>query len=161
MQPHRHFALAALALGASLTATACASRQVEVVNTDSAAASAVSSMSSMTMTATLTPMGGATVAGTATASHGDAAEFRSTVSITGATASATHPWHVHSGRCGDNGPIVGPASAYPPLQVDANGAATANATVPVAMPSGPLYVNVHLSPTELGTIVACGNLAMK
>jgi len=155
MQPHRHFALTALVLAAALAATACASRQVEVVNTDAAAATA---MTAMTMTATLAPMSGTTIAGTATAAHGEADAFRSTVSITGATASSTHPWHVHSGRCGDNGPIVGPANAYPPLQVDANGAATANATIPVAMPSAPLYVNVHLSPTQMGTIVACGNL---
>ena len=158
----------ALALAAASAAlAACASRQVEVssgsstTTTTATTSTAGGGMAGMAMTAQLASQGGSTVTGTATATHGsDANSFRATASISGASPNATHPWHVHAGRCGDNGPIVGPASAYPVLQADANGAATVNTNVPVAMPTGPLYVNVHASPTQMGTIVACGNLTM-
>ena len=149
----------ALAITIAATAlAACATRQTEVTSGTTAT---VSAGGGMTMTAQLASQGGSAVTGTASATHGaDANSFRSTVSITGASPSATHPWHIHAGRCGDNGPIVGPASAYPVLQADANGTATVNTTVPVAMPTGPLYVNIHASPSQMGTIVACGNLTM-
>jgi len=80
------------------------------------------------------------------------------VSVEGLTAGGTYPWHVHEGKCGSNGPIVGPASAYPPLTAGADGRATATANVQVDLNEARDYfVNVHLSPTELGTIVACGD----
>ena len=158
----------ALALAAASAAlAACASRQVEVTSGSSTTTTAATTsaagggMGGMTMTAQLASQGGSTITGSATATHGDDANsFRVRTTIGGGTPNATYPWHVHAGRCGDNGPVVGPASAYPLLQADANGAATVNASVPVAMPTGPLYVNVHASPTQMGTIVACGNLAM-
>ena len=158
-----HHALAIAVTSAALAA--CASRQTEVTSgtaaTPATSAAAAGAMGGMTMTAQLASQGGSTVTGSATATHGsDANSFRVTTAISGAAANATHPWPVHAGPCGENGPVVGPASAYPPLQADANGAATVNTTVPVAMPTGPLYVNVHMSPSQMGTIVACGNLAM-
>lgn len=82
------------------------------------------------------------------------------VSIQGAQPNGHHPWHVHLGRCGDNGPIVGDANAYPVLHVGADGRASANATIGVALREDQSYfVNVHRSPTELGTIISCGNLS--
>jgi hypothetical protein len=83
-----------------------------------------------------------------------------TISITGATANAHHPWHVHRGVCGDNGPIVGNANDYPALHASAAGNATANASIGVALnEQDSYYVNVHNSPTDLGTIVGCGKLS--
>ena len=111
--------------------------------------------------ATLAAEGGGPIGGTATAVPSGAAATTAAVNLTGATPGAVHPWHIHTGRCGDNGPIVGPPAAYPPLTVGADGTAAVNATVPVATPvSGNFYVNVHRSATEMGAIVACGNLAM-
>lgn len=82
-----------------------------------------------------------------------------TISVEGATADAHLPWHVHRGVCGDNGPIVGDATAYPALHAGADGKASANATIGVALDEKEsYYVNVHNSPTDLGTIVACGKL---
>ena len=82
------------------------------------------------------------------------------VSIQGAQSGAQHPWHVHSGVCGDNGAIVGNAGAYPVLTVATDGTASANATIDVALKEDQsYYVNVHRSPTDLGTIVACGRIA--
>ena len=90
---------------------------------------------------------------------GDAASVV-TVSISNATAGGVHPWHVHCGRCGDNGPIVGDAAAYKPLAVDATGNASANARLNEPLPgSGNFYVNVHALASNMGTIISCGNLA--
>lgn len=99
-----------------------------------------------------------TVTGTARA---EVAEGRTTttISLSGATPGGTHPWHVHEGKCGSGGAIVGDAAAYTPLSVGAQGTAQGNATVSLTLNEARDYhVNVHASPTDLATIVACGNL---
>jgi hypothetical protein len=109
--------------------------------------------------ANLSPVGGSGVSGTATArGMGDATH--GTVSISGGRSGGVHPWHIHEGSCGDaSPPIVGPASAYPPLNVGSGGTATAQAHVPVELNEARRYiVNVHASPSNLGTIIACGVL---
>ena len=107
---------------------------------------------------TLNAVGGSGITGTANGSAAnDSAHV--TVTISGAQAGATLPWHVHVGTCSDtNAPIAGPAGAYPPLMVGADGRATVTAHVPVDLNEAINYiVNVHASPTNLGTIVACGD----
>ena len=100
------------------------------------------------------------VRGTAAWSRDGDATSLATVSISNATAGGVHPWHIHRGRCGDNGPIVGEASAYKPLAVDDKGNASASARLNVALPdSGNFYVNVHALATNMATIISCGNLA--
>lgn len=148
--------------GAAAAISACASSRQAADRADPTLAQASPSAQSVQWTATLGPQSGTNVAGTATVSSGDnAAQTRASVNLTGADSGAVHPWHVHSGRCGDNGPIVGPASAYPPLTVAGDGTATVTATLPFATPmSGSYYVNVHRSATEMGTIVSCGNLSV-
>ena len=82
------------------------------------------------------------------------------VSIENAAPGGQHPWHVHVGQCGQDRGIFGPADAYPILKVGGNGKADATAKVPVPMPrQGQYFINVHASATNMGTIVACGNLA--
>lgn len=79
--------------------------------------------------------------------------------IAGGTAGGTHPWHIHEGACGSGGPVVGPANAYPPLQVAGNGAASAEAHLMLKLNEARRYpVNVHASPAEMGNVVACGDL---
>ena len=151
----------ALLAGAALLLSACAaSRQPADVNV--ALPQQTEPMTQVVQwSATLASDAGGPIGGTATAAPSGTAATSATVNLTGATPSAVHPWHIHAGRCGDNGPIVGPPSAYPPLTAGADGAATVMATIPVATPvSGNYYVNVHRSATEMGTIVACGNLEM-
>jgi hypothetical protein len=107
---------------------------------------------------TLNAVGGSGVTGTAT---GTTANDMSNVvvNISGAKAGATHPWHVHEGKCSDaSAPIAGPASAYPPLVVGADGRATAEAHLSFKLNEAKDYIiNVHASPTNLATIVACGD----
>jgi hypothetical protein len=111
-----------------------------------------------TWSGTLSAVGGSGISGTAsgTTAH-DSTHV--TVKISGATPGATLPWHVHDGKCGDaSPPVVGNASAYPPLVVGADGTATAMAHITVKLNEARNYiVNVHASPTNLGTIVACGD----
>lgn len=73
---------------------------------------------------------------------------------------ATYPWHIHSGECADSQPpVVGSADAYPPIQVGDDGEGDAEATIAATLePDGDYIVNVHLSPTQLDSIVSCGEL---
>ena len=111
-----------------------------------------------TWNATLTAVGGSGITGTA---KGTTADDRTdvTINISGAQAGATLPWHVHEGKCGDaSPPIVGDAGAYPPITVGSDGTGTATAHVSVKLNEAKNYiVNVHASPTNMGTIVACGD----
>ncbi|HEU4473916.1 MAG TPA: hypothetical protein VFR72_03710 [Gemmatimonadales bacterium] len=91
---------------------------------------------------------------------GDATKTRAFAAIENAVPGGEHPWHVHVGRCGTDRGIFGPAEAYRPLRVGGNGRAEASAELPVPVPtSGEYFVNIHASVNNMGTIVACGNLA--
>jgi hypothetical protein len=111
-----------------------------------------------TWSATLASVGGSAVTGTAKGTTANDAS-QVTVTVSGGTAGSTLPWHVHEGKCGDaSPPIVGPAGSYPPITIGSDGTGTASASVPVKLNEAKNYiVNVHASPTNLGTIVACGD----
>jgi hypothetical protein len=92
--------------------------------------------------------------------EGNPQETLAHVSISNAAPGGEHPWHVHIGRCGSDQGIFGPPQAYGILRVGDKGLAEGDATIPLAMPrSGQYFVNVHASKDDMGTIVACGNLA--
>ena len=77
-------------------------------------------------------------------------------------AGAVRPWHVHVGSCAKGGPVLGAASAYPVLRVDAKGAAEGKATLRLALPdSGNYYVDIHESAAAMSRIVACGDLLLE
>ena len=110
----------------------------------------------------LKPGAGSNITGSAEfEAEGDKAS-KAEISIKGATKGSELPWHVHSGKCGSNGPIVGAATAYPTLKVKDDGSAKAEAKLDMATPaSGEYFVNVHKSPADLKTIVACGDLTLE
>jgi len=82
------------------------------------------------------------------------------VTISNAAPGGKHPWHVHLGQCGNDQGILGQATAYEPLEVNGDGRAESEARLDLALPtSGQYFVNVHASADNLGTILACGNLA--
>jgi hypothetical protein len=90
----------------------------------------------------------------------DALKTEAYVSIENAAPGGRHPWHVHVGQCGSDRGIYGPTDAYPILKVGGNGKADATAKLDLPTPrTGQYFINVHASPTNMGTIVACGNLA--
>src|SRR5215207_5506503 len=90
----------------------------------------------------------------------DASQTQAYVEISNAAPGGQHPWHVHRGQCGSDLGVLGPADDYPVLKVDGDGEASADAELPLPMPvTGQYFVNVHASAANMGTIVACGNLA--
>jgi hypothetical protein len=111
-----------------------------------------------TWKANLSPMNASSITGSA---QGTTANDMTnvTVNISGGTAGATYPWHVHDGKCTDaSPPIVGNMADYPPLVVGADGTATATAHISTKLNEARNYIiNIHASPTNLGTIVACGD----
>lgn len=89
------------------------------------------------------------------------ADGKTNVSVTLANAMAGQrlPWHVHEGTCSDDMGIVGSASSYPVIVVAKDGTASSSTVLTVTLDEAKDYfVNVHASPTNLKTIVACGNL---
>jgi hypothetical protein len=107
---------------------------------------------------TLSPQNNSGISGTAKV-ESRAAGSNVTVHIMGAAAGSTYPWHVHRGTCGNDKGIVGGADSYKALQTGADGMATGEETITVALNEDETYfVNVHKSSTELSTIVSCGQL---
>ena len=134
-----------MAIAASLLAAACAS-------------GGGGTEGIVDFTAQLQPTSGNQVRGTAHAVTA-VGETAVTIEIENASAGAHHPWHVHTGTCGNSGPPVGGGSNYPVLDVDADGDVRAVATIPVQLNDDDAYiVNVHLSPQAMGTIISCGAL---
>lgn len=112
---------------------------------------------------TLRPQSGSNIRGSVDARTawvaGGPGRTIASISIAGARSDAHHPWHIHQGTCESGGPIIGNTAAYSALHVGADGTATARATLSVGLnPNQNYHVNVHRSPENLGTIVACGNI---
>ncbi|AHG93707.1 hypothetical protein J421_6172 (plasmid) [Gemmatirosa kalamazoonensis] len=81
------------------------------------------------------------------------------LNITNATPGAVHPWQLHHGRCDADRGIYGPASAYEPIVVDADGRGAGQATVRMPLPAqGPFFVRIAASGAAPDSIVACGDL---
>jgi hypothetical protein len=67
---------------------------------------------------------------------------------------------VRVGLCGTENPVLGDLSAYPNLRVNKDGTAQGGALLSVPFPtSGSYSLEVRASPTNMGTVIACGNLA--
>jgi hypothetical protein len=90
----------------------------------------------------------------------DEDQTRAHVAIANAVPGGEHPWHVHLGQCGNDRGIFGSPGAYKALEVGGKGTAESEAELPVPFPvAGQYFINVHASRNNMGTIVACGNLA--
>ncbi len=69
---------------------------------------------------------------------------RFSVSVRGATPEATLKWHMHNGKCSEDGSIVGAETSYPELRPGAGGTAESMVVLPVAPPaSGTFSIQVH------------------
>ena len=101
----------------------------------------------------LNAIGGSGEHGCATVHAVNGAEVLA-ISVTGEPKGAVQPSHIHRGVCGSNGPVV------IPLTNVVNGRSTT--TIPQAkwntLKTGKYYINVHKSPTDIPTIVSCGNI---
>lgn len=110
-------------------------------------------------TANLAAMSGSTVHGTATV-HSMNGSQSVQLQISGGASAATYPWHIHTGSCSDGmTPIVGNPQLYTALGTSGDGTASLMVTLPIALNEDQRYhVNIHASPSDMGTIVACGDL---
>ena len=155
--------LPALALAAA-TAAACAPSYTTAGSsgeTPAPSASAAGDMAGMThYSANLAAMSGSTVHGTATVHSMTPGQQTVELQVSGATPGATYPWHIHSGSCADGmTPVVGTPSLYTALGTSGDGTASLTTNLPITLDVNQRYhVNVHASPTNMGTIVACGDL---
>ena len=149
---------AAILLGLALAAGACGGKNVEI----DPESEMVGTRWNATL-ATPTQLAGAVqVKGTGWMSgeKDDATETRAFVLIQNAVPGGEYPWHVHLGQCGNDRGIFGAAGAYEPLRVGSSGQAQETAELQVPAPvAGQYFINVHASRNNMGTIIACGNLA--
>jgi hypothetical protein len=90
----------------------------------------------------------------------DAGNSTATVRLTGLRPGSHLPWHIHEGTCETGGPIYGDANAYAPLHVGDDGTAEGTARlINLKLNEARKYhVNVHASPSNMGTIIACGDV---
>jgi hypothetical protein len=92
-------------------------------------------------------------------------ETRANLTLRGGAAGGRHPWHIHAGLCpsGDAeptpvGPEVGDPEAYPALEPNDTGSASATAVLSVPLdPDAEYHVDVHQSEDD-STVVGCGDL---
>ena len=77
-----------------------------------------------------------------------------------ATQGGGHPWQARTGNCGSDSPVFGDPAKYSNLKVDKDGTAQASAELDVPFPtSGQYSLVIFASPSNMNTIIACGNLA--
>lgn len=105
--------------------------------------------------------GAVQIKGTGYLARGDSPDAsKAVIHTSNATQGGIHPWQVQAGHCGTDSPVVGDQSAYPNLKVDKDGTAQTSANLKIPFPtSGEYSLVVFASPTNMGTIIACGNLA--
>jgi hypothetical protein len=105
--------------------------------------------------------GAVQIHGTGYVARDPSGSSKAVIHINNATAGGVHPWSVRAGLCGDsNNPVLGDLSAYKNLNVDKDGAAQSGALLSVPFPtSGSYSLEVRASPSNMGTVIACGNLA--
>lgn len=116
----------------------------------------------MEKTYTLGPIADPAISGTVTFTKQDENTTKVTIDLAGTQAGGNHPAHIHANSAAEDGPIV----------IDLNnvdGATGRSETLVTELNDGtPIdyegminfdgHVNVHLSPTELGTRIAQGDI---
>jgi len=85
---------------------------------------------------------------------------KAVIHVSNATPGGVHPWSVRVGHCGSENEVFGDPSAYRNLKIDKDGTAQTSANLSAPFPtSGDYSLEVRASPTNMGTVIACGNLA--
>ena len=80
---------------------------------------------------------------------------RVVISLQNTTEGEVHPAHFHAGSCGDGGDIIVPLES---VDGESGSSVTDTDTSFEEITSSDFYINIHLSPEELSTIVACGEV---
>src|SRR5665647_533078 len=104
--------------------------------------------------------GAVQVQGTGYLARDPSGSSKAVIHVSNATPGGVHPWSVRVGHCGTDNPVLGDMSAYPNLKIDNDGTAQGGAMLSVPFPTSGIYsLEVRASPTNMGTVIACGNLA--
>ena len=117
-----------------------------------ASASTAGAQGARTATVTLSPENNSGITGTATLTDMGNGETQVAVRIT--PGAGNHPAHIHSGNCG---PTLG-AVVYPLTNVQNGTSTTVVATSLADVQTGGFAINLHESPENIPTYVACGNI---
>ncbi len=110
--------------------------------------------------AEINPTNNGTVTGIATMS-GSQGGNTTVIAMTLGGPRGTYIWHIHEGKCGSMGVLMGNKSNYPPVTVGDSGQITFRANLNFYPPAGGTYViEVHqgTDPGSEGNVVACGTL---
>lgn len=111
---------------------------------------------------TINELGGSGVSGTASFAERKNGKAQITLALTGTTAGGDHPAHIHAGNVATPGGIVldlkNVSGATGKSVTSANTLRDGTAITYAQLIAYNGYINVHLSPTELATIIAQGNI---
>lgn len=108
--------------------------------------------------ASIRPTEGGTITGSAVVTQVAPGRAHVTITLAGSRDGETHPWDIHQGACGDDGPVVGNPRSYMAMPIGGAGAATMQAELPISLRNGRrYYVDVHDSPMRTHS-VSCGAL---
>ena len=110
-------------------------------------------MSKAPLTVPLKPQNGSGESGTATLADTPAG-LKVVISLKGAPA-GPQPAHIHMGSCAH----LNPTPKYPLSMVVAGKSTTVVKGVTISQLLGKTAINVHKSPTDIATYVACGDIA--
>ena len=80
---------------------------------------------------------------------------RVVISLQNTSEGEIHPAHFHAGSCGDGGDIIVPLTS---VDGESGSSVTDTDTSFDEVTSTDFYINIHLSPDEISTIVACGEV---
>jgi hypothetical protein len=81
------------------------------------------------------------------------------IGVEGGTEDAVLGWVVRNGSCSTTGERLGPASAFPSIEIDTNGAGDAQTVLFRRIsPAGPYAAEVSANPDGTGSIHACADL---
>ena len=90
----------------------------------------------------------------------ESSEYTANITLTGAKANASLAWHVHEGKCGSAGAVVGTEASYKAVTTDGKGGGQSSASVKGSLTEGRDYsVNVHSGANDSDPVIACGSLS--
>ncbi len=156
---HRHIVFSTAAVAALVATAACnpfhkTSNEIKVQDIP------VGERWNATLATPSSLTGAVQIHGTGYIARDPSGSSKAVIHISNATAGGVHPWTVRVGHCGTDNPVFGDLSAYPNLRIDKDGTAQGGALLSVPFPTTGTYsLEVRASPTNMGTVIACGNLA--
>ncbi|HET6342909.1 MAG TPA: hypothetical protein VFG78_12095 [Gemmatimonadota bacterium] len=143
----------------TLALAACSARTDSQVATTTEMGTTETGPALLSWEVALLPNAGYDMAGEASVRDLGENGTRVAVEVRDGEPGTTHPWHLHEGECDSGGGIVGAAAAYEALVLNQDGEASGAANIELRLdPDVDYHVNVHKSPSETDTIIACGEL---